>query len=108
KVRELTFSRDEESPWEQSGTPQDWEVDFHFALPLDEFAENLADAEWEETEISRAKRAYSDRDSSALPRLPDASYQQLSKFAEKHGFDFENGAHAHYKKPGLLRRLFGR
>lgn len=86
KLRQIAYNRDGDG-WEPpEGSQRPWEVDFHFALPVDGFEK---------------------RDLSLLPRLPDASYGQLAAFVEKLGYDFQLGPHARFEKRGFFSRLFG-
>ena len=105
-LRELMFNRDDGGWLAPTGVARPWESDLHFALPLEGFIDEL-DEEWTDAEIANAKEAYERRELSALPRLPGASYRQLTAFAEKLGLNFEVGAHARYRKPGLFSRIFG-
>jgi hypothetical protein len=105
-VRQLSYNRDYGGWAEPLATSRPWEVDFHFALPLEGFIDRL-DEDWTDDDIERARQAHARKDVSLLPRWPAASYSQLTAFAESLGLDLAAGPHARYTRPGLLRRLFG-
>lgn len=105
-VRSLVYVSDD-GGWKLAGEPQPWETDFHFALPLGEFASWLDANAWSGSDIEAARDAHRAHDVTLLPHLPPAQMSLIVEYVKKLGFNWDAGADVRFKRRGLLSRLVG-
>jgi hypothetical protein len=109
EVRRIAFSR-ASGGWTDGAevATRSWETDFHFATPMDDFLERLAEKGAAQPELDAVREAYDARDLRLLPALPEPSGTSVRAFMQRLGVDVRARPQAHYRDGDWLDRGIGR